>query len=139
MQYPLSGLTRRVLSMRHAMQIMTRSKLRAMLIKHVLLAVLVFFVRGTNFVVIKFRLATLPPLLFAALRFAFSALPWMLWIPRPPVPWPLLVVFGVLVSHVGATLTVEELTLIVLTAVLLVVVLMMGARWATAPVRVQTP
>jgi O-acetylserine/cysteine efflux transporter len=65
---------------------------------HLLLALLVVFVWGTNFVVIKLGLATLPPLLFATLRFAFSALPWMLFIARPAVPWRLLAAFGALLG-----------------------------------------
>jgi O-acetylserine/cysteine efflux transporter len=67
-------------------------------LSHMLLALLVVFVWGTNFVVIKLGLATLPPLLFAALRFALSALPWALLIRRPPVPWHLLAAFGVLLG-----------------------------------------
>jgi O-acetylserine/cysteine efflux transporter len=65
---------------------------------HVLLALLIVLIWGTNFVVIKLGLAVLPPLLFAALRFAFSALPWMLWIRRPPVQWRWLTAFGVLLG-----------------------------------------
>jgi O-acetylserine/cysteine efflux transporter len=70
----------------------------AMPAAHLLLALLVVFVWGTNFVVIKLGLATLPPLLFAALRFALSALPWMLFIRRPPVAWRWLAAFGVLLG-----------------------------------------
>jgi O-acetylserine/cysteine efflux transporter len=70
----------------------------SMPVAHLLLALLVVFVWGTNFVVIKLGLATLSPLLFAALRFAFSALPWMLFIARPKVSWKLLAAFGVLLG-----------------------------------------
>nr|MDP2189951.1 EamA family transporter [Rhodoferax sp.] len=45
---------------------------------HLLLALCVVFVWGTNFVVIRWGLDGLPPFLFATLRFAFSALPWLL-------------------------------------------------------------
>jgi O-acetylserine/cysteine efflux transporter len=65
---------------------------------HLLLALFVVFVWGTNFVVIKLGLATLPPLWFAALRFAFSALPWMFFIRRPPVAWRWLAAFGFLLG-----------------------------------------
>jgi O-acetylserine/cysteine efflux transporter len=65
---------------------------------HVLLALLVVFVWGTNFVVIKLGLATFSPLLFASLRFAFSALPWVLFISRPKVRWRLLATYGVLLG-----------------------------------------
>jgi O-acetylserine/cysteine efflux transporter len=60
-----------------------------------LLAVLITAVWGTNFVVIRFGLGTFPPFLFAALRFAAAAFPWLLFVPRPRIPWRLLVAFGV--------------------------------------------
>lgn len=65
---------------------------------HLLLALSVVFVWGTNFVVIRWGLDDLPPLLFATLRFAFSALPWLLFIPRPSAPWRKLAGFGVLLG-----------------------------------------
>lgn len=67
-------------------------------ISHCLLILAVVFVWGTNFVVIKLGLAELPPFLFATLRFALSALPWLLWIKRPAVPWRSLAAFGVLLG-----------------------------------------
>jgi O-acetylserine/cysteine efflux transporter len=54
---------------------------------HVLLALAVIAVWGSNFVVIKLGLAQLPPLLFAALRFTLAALPLVFILPRPAVPW----------------------------------------------------
>lgn len=65
---------------------------------HLLLAVAVVFVWGTNFVVIKLGLAALPPFAFATLRFLCSALPWLLFIKRPQVPWRTLAAFGVLLG-----------------------------------------
>jgi O-acetylserine/cysteine efflux transporter len=67
-------------------------------LNHLLLALAVVFVWGTNFVVIRWGLDGLPPFLFAALRFAFSALPWLLFIPRPTAPWRKLAAFGVLLG-----------------------------------------
>lgn len=67
-------------------------------LSHLLLALAVVFVWGTNFVVIKWGLADLPPLLFATLRFAFSAFPLLLFIRRPAVPWRKLAAFGVLIG-----------------------------------------
>ncbi|MBW9336974.1 EamA family transporter, partial [Herbaspirillum sp. RU 5E] len=58
---------------------------------HLLLALAVVIVWGTNFVVIKLGLAEFPPLLFATLRFALSFLPWLLFVKRPPVAWRWLV------------------------------------------------
>ncbi len=53
---------------------------------------------GTNFVVIKFALAHLPPLLFAALRFALAFFPAVLLLPRPAVSWRNLAAYGVLIG-----------------------------------------
>lgn len=66
---------------------------------HLLLALAVVFVWGTNFVVIRWGLdGGMPPFLFATLRFALSALPWLLFMPRPAVPWRKLAAFGVLLG-----------------------------------------
>jgi O-acetylserine/cysteine efflux transporter len=65
---------------------------------HLLLALAVVLVWGTNFVVIKWGLAELPPFLLAGLRFTVSALPWVLLIRRPPVAWRHLAAFGVLLG-----------------------------------------
>lgn len=67
-------------------------------ISHLLLALAVVAVWGSNFVVIKFGLAELPPFALATLRFALSALPWALFIRRPPVAWWRLAAFGVLLG-----------------------------------------
>jgi len=67
-------------------------------LSHLLLALAVVAVWGTNFVVIKAGLSELPPLLFATLRFFFSALPWLLFIRRPAVAWRYLVGYGVLMG-----------------------------------------
>ncbi|WP_119153136.1 EamA family transporter [Caldimonas tepidiphila] len=65
---------------------------------HLLLALAVVFVWGTNFVVIKWGLAELPPFLFATLRFAASSLPFLLFVRRPAVPLYKLAAFGVLLG-----------------------------------------
>jgi O-acetylserine/cysteine efflux transporter len=67
-------------------------------LSHFLLALSVVFVWGTNFVVIRWGLDGLPPFLFAALRFALSALPWLLFVPPPAVQWWRLAAFGVLLG-----------------------------------------
>ena len=69
-----------------------------MSLSHLLLALCVVFVWGTNFVVIRWGLDGLPPFLFATLRFAFSALPWLLFIRRPAVPLRKLAAFGALLG-----------------------------------------
>ncbi len=65
---------------------------------HLLLALAVVLVWGTNFVVIKLGLGELPPFLFATLRFLFSAFPFVFFIRRPPVRWRTLLAFGVLLG-----------------------------------------
>jgi O-acetylserine/cysteine efflux transporter len=65
---------------------------------HFLLAIAITFIWGTNFVVIKLGLSEFPPFLFATLRFMASAVPWLLFIPRPAVPWRTLVTVGFLLG-----------------------------------------
>lgn len=65
---------------------------------HLLLALAVVAVWGTNFVVIRVALDDLPPLLFAALRFTFAFLPAALFIRRPAVRWQALAAYGVLIG-----------------------------------------
>ena len=65
---------------------------------HLMLAVLATAIWGTNFVIIKWGLSVFPPLLFATLRFAASAIPWILFVRRPPLPWRFFMVFGTLLG-----------------------------------------
>lgn len=67
-------------------------------VSHLLLALAVVFIWGTNFVVIKWGLAEFPPFLFAALRFLMCVLPWIFFIPKPRVAWGKLAAFGVLLG-----------------------------------------
>ncbi len=68
--------------------------------RHALAAVLVAVVWGVNFVVIHVGLATTPPLLLAALRFALVAGSLAWFVPRPALAWPRLVALG-LALYVG--------------------------------------
>ena len=67
-------------------------------VRHLLLAVAVVAVWGTNFVVIKLALAQLPPLLLATLRFSFALLPALFFLKRPAVPWRNLATYGLLIG-----------------------------------------
>jgi len=66
--------------------------------RHLLLALAVVAIWGSNFVVIKLALGNLPPLLFAALRFTLALLPAALFLPRPNVAWRNLALYGVLIG-----------------------------------------
>ncbi len=66
--------------------------------RHLILALAVVAVWGTNFVVIKLAIAKMPPLLFATLRFALVFFPAMLFLPRPAVPWRNLAAYGLLIG-----------------------------------------
>jgi len=59
------------------------------------LAALVALLWGCNFLAIYAGLQHFPPLFFAGLRFAVIALPVMLLVPRPDVPWRWLLGYGV--------------------------------------------
>lgn len=65
---------------------------------HLLLALAVVAVWGSNFVVIKWALAVMPPFLLGFLRFALALVPALLFVPRPAVRWPLLAAYGVLIG-----------------------------------------
>ena len=61
---------------------------------HLAAAVFVAIVWGCNFVVIDIGLRQFPPLLFAALRFTFVAVPAVFFVPRPKVKLRWLVAVG---------------------------------------------
>ncbi len=65
---------------------------------HSLLVIGVVFIWGTNFVPIRLGLNEFPPFTFAALRFVFAVLPWILVVRRPKVAWKWLAAFGLLVG-----------------------------------------
>ena len=71
---------------------------RGLSLRHALLALAVVAVWGSNFVVIKAALATLPPLLLGTLRFAIAFLPAALFVQRPAVPWRVLAGYGVAIG-----------------------------------------
>lgn len=66
-------------------------------LRHLLLALAVVAVWGSNFVVIKAALAHFPPLWLAFLRFALAALP-LLWLPRPATRWRVIAGYGLLIG-----------------------------------------
>jgi len=67
-------------------------------LSHLLLALAIVAVWGTNFVVIKLSLDAFPPFLFAALRYTFAFLPLALFIPMPKVSWINLCTYGLAIG-----------------------------------------
>jgi O-acetylserine/cysteine efflux transporter len=66
--------------------------------RHLLLALAVVAVWGTNFVVVRHALDVLPPLTLAALRFALAFVPAAFFVARPKVPWRVLATYGALIG-----------------------------------------
>jgi len=67
-------------------------------LSHLLLALAIVAIWGTNFVVMKNCLAVFPPFMFAALRYTFALLPMAFLIPRPKVPLWNLALYGLLIG-----------------------------------------
>ena len=66
--------------------------------RHVLIAIFVAVIFGLAFPVIKYGLAEAPPLMLTGLRFTFSALPAVFFVPRPQVSWAALLAYGVAIG-----------------------------------------
>ena len=64
-----------------------RPRLDVVNLRDSLRAALVATIWGFNFVVIAWGMDSVPPLLFAALRFTLVAFPAVLFLPRPDAPW----------------------------------------------------
>jgi len=62
------------------------------------LALLIVFFWGTNFVVVRWGLGLLPPLLMAAIRFALVLFPAIFFIKKPNVSWGSLALYGLCVG-----------------------------------------
>ncbi|MCE4557494.1 EamA family transporter [Roseateles cellulosilyticus] len=67
-------------------------------LRHLLLALAVVAVWGSNFVVIKVALHALPPMLLAVLRFAIAFVPACFFLPRPAVSLKNLAGYGLFVA-----------------------------------------
>ena len=77
---------------------MNSQKSNQLPLSHLLLALAIVAVWGTNFVVIKLSLDAFPPFLFAALRYTFAFLPLVFFIPRPKVSWTNMCAYGVAIG-----------------------------------------
>ncbi|MBU3604057.1 EamA family transporter [Polynucleobacter sp. AP-Kaivos-20-H2] len=76
----------------------TSQKAYSLPASHLLLALAIVAVWGTNFVVIKLSLAAFPPFLFAALRYTFAFFPLVFFVPRPKTSWINLCIYGLAVG-----------------------------------------
>jgi O-acetylserine/cysteine efflux transporter len=65
---------------------------------HLLLALAVVAIWGTNFVVIRLGLDAFAPYTFAALRYTFSAVPFIFFVRKPAMSWGKLAAFGMLIG-----------------------------------------
>ncbi len=63
-------------------------------ISHLLLALLVALVWGVNFIFVKLSLDELSPLMLCALRFILASVPAIFFIPRPAIPFRIVVLYG---------------------------------------------
>lgn len=66
--------------------------------RHVLLAILTAVIWGCNFVAIDIGVASVPPFLFLALRFTAVLIPAIFFVPKPNVPWRILLLVGTFMS-----------------------------------------
>lgn len=67
-------------------------------LRHLLLALAVVAIWGSNFVVIKYALHTLPPMTLAVLRFSLAFVPACFFLRRPDVGWRNLGGYGLLIG-----------------------------------------
>lgn len=74
------------------------NSLHSIPLTHALIAFAVVFIWGTNFVVIKYALSTLPPLLLGSLRFGLAFVPAAFFVPRPKVTFLNLLAYGLCIG-----------------------------------------
>lgn len=74
---------------------MTPSRLSA---RDAVLGLLIVFFWGTNFVVVRWGLSQLPPLLMAAIRFALVLFPAIFFLRKPNISWGTLALYGLCVG-----------------------------------------
>lgn len=71
---------------------------------HLLIALAVMFVWGTNFVAIRLALDVIPAPVLTTLRFVLASVPLIFFLPRPRVPWRILVGYALSSFSVQFTL-----------------------------------
>lgn len=63
---------------------------------HLFLALLLIFIWGFNWVIMKLGLDEMPPFLMAACRFFLTSMPWVFIVKRPNIPFSSVVIYGFL-------------------------------------------
>jgi len=66
-------------------------------ISHLLLALLVVLIWGVNFIFVKLALQDISPLFLCAIRFLLASMPAIFFIKRPPIPFRILMLYGLIV------------------------------------------
>ena len=66
--------------------------------KDIILAFLIAIIWGGNFTVIKIGLDDMPPMLLAALRYTFTALPAIFFIRKPTIEWRYVLAYGLTIG-----------------------------------------
>lgn len=113
--------------------------------RDVILALSVAVIWGVNFVVLAIGLEDMPPLLFVALRFVAVLLPAVFLVPRPDVPWRVVLTVGLFLSlgqfallYLGLAAGMPPgLAGLVLQAQVLLTVLLAAVRLHESPTRAQ--
>ncbi|RLQ88066.1 EamA family transporter [Notoacmeibacter ruber] len=65
-------------------------------IRHIALAISVAAIYGLAFVAIRIGVEEIPPLLLTGYRYIFAAIPLVLFVPLPKIPWRWLIAFGLM-------------------------------------------
>jgi O-acetylserine/cysteine efflux transporter len=79
--------------------------------RHILLAIVLVAVWGTNFVALKWSLVEIPPFLLTALRYTFTALPAIFFIRKPAVSWRFMMLYATVVGILQFSLAFTGLKL----------------------------
>lgn len=91
-------------------------------LSHILLALLVIFIWGSNFIFITMGLTEISPLLLCTLRFFFASIPAIFFIKPPAIPFRMVIAYGLIMfgmqfgllfvaMHVGMTAGLASLLL----------------------------
>lgn len=66
--------------------------------------ILITFIWGLNFVIIRIGIDAFPPIMFSAVRFTLAAIPLVFFLPKPKVSWQIIVGIGLVLGVIKFTL-----------------------------------